>query len=112
VIIGTDAYAAKEAAGIPLQPVVYDLAQNYPNPFNPSTTIRYALAKKSGVTLEIYNTIGQRVRTLFSGEQTTGEYESVWDGTNDAGGHVSSGVYFYRLRTGEYNAVRKLVMIR
>jgi hypothetical protein len=112
VIMGTDEYAAKESNGIPLQPVSYALEQNYPNPFNPSTTIRYSLAKKSDVALEIYNTLGQRVRTLFSGAQTTGEYEIIWDGTNDNGGHVASGVYFYRLRTGEFNAVRKLVMIR
>jgi hypothetical protein len=112
VIIGTDEYAAKESNGIPLQPVSYALAQNYPNPFNPTTTIRYSLAKKSDVSLEIYNTLGQRIRTLFSGERTTGEYEVVWDGTNDNGGHVASGVYFYRLRTAEFNSVRKLVMIR
>jgi hypothetical protein len=112
VIIGTDAYASNESQGIPLQPVAYALEQNYPNPFNPSTTIRYSLAKKSDVNLEIYNTLGQRVRTLYSGARSTGEYETIWDGTNDNGGHVASGVYFYRLRTGEYNAVRKLVMIR
>ena len=112
VIMGTDEYAAKERNGIPLQPVSYALEQNYPNPFNPSTTIRYSLAKKSDVTLEVYNTLGQRVRTLFSGARSTGQYESIWDGTNDNGGHVASGVYFYRLRSGEYNAVRKLVMIR
>jgi hypothetical protein len=112
VIMGTDAYAAKESNGIPLQPVSYALEQNYPNPFNPATTIRYSLAKKSDVVLEIYNTLGQRVRTLFSGAQGTGNYAITWDGTNDNGGHVASGVYFYRLRTGEYNAVRKLVMIR
>jgi hypothetical protein len=112
VIMGTDAYASNESQGIPLQPVSYALEQNFPNPFNPSTTIRYSLAKKSDVVLEIYNTLGQRVRTLFSGARTTGDYETVWDGTNDNGGHVASGVYFYRLRTGEYTAIRKLVMIR
>jgi hypothetical protein len=112
VIMGTNDYASKESGGIPLQPVSFGLSQNYPNPFNPSTTIRYSLAKRSDVVLEIYNTIGQRIRTLFSGSQTTGEYAAVWDGTTDNGGHVASGVYFYRLRTGDFTAVRKLVMIR
>ncbi len=112
VIMGTDAYAAKESNGIPLQPVSFALEQNYPNPFNPATTIRYSLAKRSDVTLEVYSVLGQRVRTLFSGNQITGEYEVQWDGTADNGVHVASGVYFYRLRTGEFNAVRKLVMIR
>ena len=112
VIMGTDAYVQKESNGIPLQPVSFALGQNYPNPFNPTTTIRYSLAKKSDVALEIYTVLGQHVRTLFSGAQTTGEYELVWDGTNDGGAHVASGVYFYRLRTGDFSAVRKLVMIR
>jgi hypothetical protein len=112
VIMGTDEYAAKESNSIPLQPVSYALGQNYPNPFNPTTTIRYSLAKRSDVALEIYNTLGQRVRTLLSGSQTTGEYAITWDGTNDNGAHVASGIYFYRLRTEEFNAVRKLAMIR
>lgn len=112
VIVGTASYAANESNGIPLQPVAYALGQNYPNPFNPATTIRYSIAKRSDVTLEIYNTLGQRVRMLFNGSRMTGEYETVWDGTNDGGAHVASGVYFYRLRTGEFSAVRKLVMIR
>jgi hypothetical protein len=112
VIMGTKDFAEKESGGIPLQPVAYALGQNYPNPFNPSTTIRYSLAKRSDVLLEIYNTIGQHVRTLFNGSQMTGEYSIVWDGTNDNGGHVASGIYFYRLRTGEFTAVRKLAMIR
>jgi len=112
VIVGTEAFAAKESQGIPLQPVAYALEQNYPNPFNPSTTIRYALAKRSDVLLEVFNTLGQRVRTLVSAPQMTGEYAVTWDGTGDSGAHVASGVYFYRLRTGEFTAVRKLAMIR
>ena len=112
VIIGTESFAAKESQGIPLQPVTYALEQNYPNPFNPSTTIRYALAKKTDVTLEVFNTLGQRVRTLVEAAQTTGQYAVTWDGTSDGGAHVASGVYFYRLRTGEFTAVRKLAMIR
>jgi hypothetical protein len=112
VIMGTEKYAEGEAGGIPLRPVSYALGQNFPNPFNPATTIRYALAKTGDVTLEIYNMLGQKVRTLFSGTRATGEYEAQWDGTADNGSHVASGVYFYRLRSGEFNAVRKLVMIR
>ncbi|HUI11625.1 MAG TPA: T9SS type A sorting domain-containing protein [Bacteroidota bacterium] len=112
VVIGTDAFAAKESGGIPLQPVSFALEQNYPNPFNPSTTIRYSLEKKSDVLLEVYNTLGQRVRTLVDAAQATGQYAVTWDGTTDGGAHVASGVYFYRLRTGEFTAVRKLAMIR
>lgn len=112
VIMGTASYAANERNGIPLVPVSYGLEQNYPNPFNPSTTIRYALAKKGDVTLEIYNTLGQRVKTLVGAPQNTGTYEVVWNGTTDAGAMAASGVYFYRLRTEGFTAVRKLIMIR
>ncbi|MEW6511667.1 MAG: FlgD immunoglobulin-like domain containing protein [Bacteroidota bacterium] len=112
VIIGTAAYAEKERQQIPLEPVAYALEQNYPNPFNPETKIRFALAKRSDMTLEVFNTLGQRVRTLVTGIQSTGTHEVTWDGTGDGGAHVASGVYFYRLRTEEYNAVRKLVLIR
>jgi hypothetical protein len=112
VIVGTPVFAARESDGIPLQPVAYALEQNFPNPFNPETTIRFALAKKTDVSLEIFNTLGQRVRTLASGVHATGVYDVRWDGSNDRGNRTASGVYFYRLRTDDYTAVRKLVLIR
>ncbi len=112
VILGTSAFAARESNGIPLEPVAFALEQNYPNPFNPETTIRFALAQKTNLSLEIYNTLGQRVRTLASGLHTTGVYDVRWDGTNDHGNRTASGVYFYRLRSDEFTAVRKLVLIR
>jgi hypothetical protein len=112
IMIGTAAFAEKESKGIPLQPIAFGLEQNYPNPFNPETTIRYTLAKKSPVTIEIYNGLGQRVKLLVSGTETTGSHEIRWNGTNDAGGAAASGVYFCRLVTDEFNAVRKLVLIR
>lgn len=112
IMIGTAAFAEKESKGIPLRPVAFSLEQNYPNPFNPETTIRYTLAKKSPVTLEIYNGLGQRVKILASGTETTGTHEVRWNGTNDAGGAAASGVYFCRLLTDEFTAVRKLVLIR
>ena len=112
VIVGTKAYAEHSSAGIPLTPVEYSLEQNYPNPFNPSTTIRYSLNKRSAVALEIYNTLGQRVKTLVHGEQTTGTYSIVWNGSNDAGSFVSSGMYFYHLHAGEFRASKKLLLLR
>jgi len=112
VIMGTASYTANESNGIPLVPVSYALEQNYPNPFNPTTTIRYGLAKRGEVLLEIYNTLGQRVRTLVNAAQGAGTYEVVWNGATDAGTMVASGVYFYRLRTESFTAVRKLIMIR
>lgn len=112
VIIGTENFAQEQSGGISLVPFEYALAQNYPNPFNPSTTIRYSLKKRSDVALEIYNMLGQRVKTLAAGEQVTGTYSVLWDGTNNAGAPVASGVYIYRLRAGDFVASRKLMLLR
>ncbi|MBX2991995.1 MAG: choice-of-anchor D domain-containing protein [Bacteroidetes bacterium] len=112
VIIGTPEFAREASGGIPLAPVEYVLDQNYPNPFNPITTIRFALSKRSEVSLSLYNLLGQKVRTLVSGEQTTGIYSVVWDGLTDGGSQAASGVYVYRLRAGEFQATRKLLLLR
>lgn len=112
LILGTEAFARQASAGIPLQPVEYMLAQNYPNPFNPVTTIRYALSKRSRVTVEVFNLLGEKVRTLVNGEQAAGFHSVVWDGTTDAGVRAASGVFLYRLTAGEFRATKKLVLLR
>ncbi|MEK7670723.1 MAG: FlgD immunoglobulin-like domain containing protein, partial [Bacteroidota bacterium] len=81
-------------AGIP---ETFELAQNYPNPFNPSTTIRYALPEAARVNLSIYNVLGQRVAELTNEVQSAGFYNAVWNGHNQAGSQVATGVYFYRI---------------
>jgi hypothetical protein len=78
-------------------PDVFALDQNYPNPFNPTTTVKYDLPEEATVTLKIYNVLGQEVLTLVSGTQAAGRYQAVWDGRNNFGTPVSSGVYFYRI---------------
>jgi hypothetical protein len=94
-------------------PTVYHLDQNYPNPFNPSTTIRFALPQQSQVTLEIYNVLGQRVRTLIADDlYEAGYYDVVWDGRNQAGGVVSSGLYIYRITAGEFTNVKKMLFLK
>ena len=98
-------------------PKEFALSQNYPNPFNPTTNIKYALPVESRVTMEIYDLLGQRVRTLISGAQTAGYHVAEWDGTNDAGGNLPSGVYFLRLTAAgndgkNFNEVRKLMMLK
>lgn len=80
----------------PSLPTEFAVSPNYPNPFNPSTTISYQLPQGSEVTLEIYNMLGQKVRTLVSGRIAAGSYLAVWDGRNDNGAEVGSGIYFYR----------------
>lgn len=112
LIIGTREYAEGHSNGIPLAPVAYALEQNYPNPFNPTTTIRYQLSKRGDVVLEVYNLLGQKVRTLVQREQLTGAHTVQWRGDDDRGLSVASGVYIYRLRAGDFTASRKLLLLR
>lgn len=102
-------------AGQPAQPSDFHLQQNYPNPFNPSTTIVYQVPEtgaKTPVTLEIYDTLGRKVRTLVRTSQTSGRYSVIWNGANDASEQVASGVYLYRLRVGEHGEVKRMVLLR
>ncbi len=90
----------------------YHLYQNFPNPFNSSTTIPFYLPKHSKVEIEIYNLLGQRVRKLYSGELDQGVHKLEWNGRNDAGIPVASGVYFYTLKSEGYFQARKMVLLR
>ena len=93
-------------------PKAHHLAQNYPNPFNPETTIRYDLAKAGKVRLIVYALNGQAVRTLVDEKRPAGRYSVAWDGRDDAGRAVASGVYLCRMAAGDYRMVRKLVLVR
>ena len=93
-------------------PSEFALLQNYPNPFNPETTITYDLAEGSQVRLEVYNVMGQLVNTLVSEQQAAGRYRVVWSGMDARERQVASGVYFYRLQTPDFNAVRKLMLLK
>jgi len=92
-----------------LKPAEYSLFQNYPNPFNPATTIAYSLASNSKVELTVYNLLGQKVRTLVSGVQSMGVYKMNWDGKNDNGRNVVSGIYIYQIKMkGKDNKLRTM----
>jgi len=93
-------------------PKEFGLGQNAPNPFNPSTSISYDLPKACNVQLEIYNVLGQEVKTLISGYQEAGSQSIIWDGTNHAGNSVASGVYFYRISAGDFSATKKMMMLK
>ena len=88
------------------------LEQNYPNPFNAETVIEYELPENSQVKLSIYNILGQHIKTLIDGYQKVGINKAVWNGKDQAGRKVSSGVYFYRLKAGEFTQTRKMLLIR
>jgi hypothetical protein len=89
------------------RPSTFELSQNYPNPFNPSTTISYRLPQKAVVSLIVYNPLGQYVKTLLNGVQDAGYHEVRLDA-----GYLPSGIYFYRLRAGDFVETRRLVLLR
>lgn len=93
-------------------PTEFDLEQNYPNPFNPSTTIRYSLKTPAHVKLYIYNLLGQRICTLEDTYKNAGRYSLIWDGKDDNGNNVSSGVYIYTIRTEQFNMQKKMILLR
>jgi len=88
------------------------LSGNYPNPFNPTTTIAYEVASEGYVVIDVFSIKGQRVRSLVNGMHSAGGHKVVWDGHDESGRSVSSGIYFYRMAAGDYVAVRKMVMLK
>jgi hypothetical protein len=96
-----------------ITPNEFQLNQNYPNPFNPETTISYQLAVNGDVTLKIYDMLGQEVRTLINENKPVGYHSVVWNGTDNSGRQVSSGVYFYQLQSGNnISQIKKLLLIK
>jgi hypothetical protein len=88
------------------------LGQNYPNPFNPNTWIKFEIRKKGHVSLKIYNVAGQLVKTLINDVMNAGEHTADWNGTNNAGIKVASGVYFYSIEADEFKSTKKMVLLR
>jgi len=93
-------------------PTGYTLSQNYPNPFNPTTTIRFSLPTAEDITLEVFNLLGQKVKTLRIGQHSAGTHTLEWDATNESGQDVASGVYLYRLVTDSFTQSRKMILLR
>ncbi len=94
-------------------PSSFVLSQNYPNPFNPETTITYGIPALSEVTLDVFNIRGQRVRRLVERQmQTPGNYAVHWNGRDEVGGAVSSGLYFYRIQAGDFVRVLKMTLLQ
>jgi len=115
--LSDDNYALNSVASlgaieVETRPEVYALRNNYPNPFNPTTTIKYQLPEATDVRLEIFNVVGQVVRTVVADPQDAGRYTVQWDATNDGGQPLSSGIYFYRLQAGEFQQVNKMLLLK
>jgi len=93
-------------------PAITSLNGNYPNPFNPETEINFGLAKGDDVKLIVYNILGQKVKTLVNNPMNAGNHKVVWNGKNDSGQSVSSGVYFYRMTTNKYSKTAKMILMK
>ncbi len=93
-------------------PLIYGLAQNYPNPFNPVTSVAYSIAAREHVRIAVYDVTGAKVRTLVDRVQEPSRYTVAWDGKNDAGKQLTSGVYFIRYQAGAYSFTKKAVLLR
>lgn len=93
-------------------PIFFNVGQNYPNPFNTSTIIEFEIPSESGIYAVIYNMLGNGIRTLENDIRSPGIYRHIWDGRNDAGDTLSSGIYFYVLIVDNYYAIRKIVLLR
>jgi subtilisin family serine protease len=93
-------------------PAEFSLYQNYPNPFNPGTTISFYLPERSDVNLSIFNILGEKVKTLYCGDMAAGSHSMTWNGTNDAGNAVSTGVYLYKMTAGEKSVTKKMSLLK
>jgi len=104
--------SAVEEIGCHALPLDYALSQNCPNPFNLTTEIEYSLPKHAHVTIDVFNILGQDIRTLVDEMISAGSHRAEWNGSDDSGHSVSSGVYFYRIRAGEFTKTRKMILLK
>jgi hypothetical protein len=93
-------------------PLTYGLSQNYPNPYNLKTRIAYQLPQPGKVSLQVYNIRGQLVRTLVDESKSAGYHTVIWDSRNENGMEVSSGIYFYRIKTGNFTDTKKMILLK
>jgi len=93
------------------KPVDFKLKQNYPNPFNPSTLINFQLPRSEHIQIIVYNTLGQKIKTLVNGRYGPGYYTMAWDATDENGNGVAAGIYFYQLRAGKFLQTNKMVLL-
>jgi hypothetical protein len=112
VSMSVDAVVTDAPANQPTVPTNYVLAQNYPNPFNPTTQILFAIPQNERVALSIYNVLGQRIATLVDGLLTQGSHVVTWNGRDNRGMQLPSGVYFYTLKASGFTASKRMLMLK
>ena len=107
----SEVVSADEVSGVAL-PTVFAVEQNYPNPFNPVTIVEYSVPTRARVTIDIFNVLGQKVRTLVDEMKSAGSYRAEWNGADDAGQPVSTGIYLYRFRAGDVVQAKKMLLLK
>ncbi len=105
-------FKVQKVQELPGLPKDYSLGQNYPNPFNPTTSIKFDLPNMSNVRVTVYDILGKEVRTLVNSDMGAGRYSVTWDGLNDQGQQVTSGVYFYRMDAGTFTMMKKMLLLK
>jgi flagellar hook assembly protein FlgD len=101
------------AEEVPVDMVLVTALQgNYPNPFNPETRISFSLGQEGNVRVQVYNIKGQLVKNLLEERMESGQHSLIWDGRDDRGRAVGSGMYFYRLQTEDYSSTRKMMLLK
>lgn len=93
-------------------PIVTELKGNYPNPFNPTTNIQYSIKEAGAVRIDVYNILGQKVRTLVDANMAAGNYNVTWNGKDQRNNNVASGIYFYKMQAGKYSSTKKMVLMK
>jgi photosystem II stability/assembly factor-like uncharacterized protein len=113
LVVGRRDFVAEQLGKVNVIPAAYELSQNFPNPFNPATTIRFGLPKAERVTLKVYTLLGEEVLTLINDDlKAAGYHIAIWDGRNQNGRQVATGLYFYRLRAGSFVMTKKMALVQ
>lgn len=113
-LVGNKTTGVEDRTSETKKPFGFSLGQNYPNPFNPQTVIRFSLSNPQTIntTLAIYNVLGEKVRTLLNEQKKAGSYEVVWDGKDDQGKELASGIYFCNLKVGRFSESKKMLLLK
>jgi len=90
----------------------HTISQNYPNPFNPTCTVDYVIQHAGDVEIAVYNSLGQKVKTLVNEFKIPGEYSIIWNGRDDNHNILSSGQYYYQLKVGDFNSSKKMILLK
>ena len=110
-VVSADSYSLHKGS-VSRTPETFALHQGYPNPFNPETTISYDISNVGNVAIVVYDMMGREIKTLVSGYHTPSTYQVVWNGTDNRGKIVPSGVYFYRMNSSEFTQVNKVMFLK